>query len=64
MLYFTFKPIMDEKAKCPVLPRPVSELIDDDSNISIIIGYTPYEYMGVFKGNRNHNILTNFSHIY
>ncbi|XP_029169679.1 esterase E4-like isoform X2 [Nylanderia fulva] len=40
-----FGPTIDEKAKEPFLPCPISQLLDDDSDIPIIVGYTSHEYI-------------------
>lgn len=49
-----FGPTIDDKAKRPFLPYPLSQLLDDDKNIPIMIGYTSHEYIMFLKGIKNY----------
>ncbi|CAL1681890.1 unnamed protein product [Lasius platythorax] len=44
-----FGPTIDEKAKRPFLPCPLSQLLDDDNDIPIMIGYTSHEFIMFLK---------------
>ncbi|XP_011695647.1 PREDICTED: esterase E4-like [Wasmannia auropunctata] len=48
--FVPFGPTIDDKAKKPFLPRPVSELLDNDNNIPIIVGHTSHEYIFFYTG--------------
>lgn len=49
VLNVPFGPTIDDKAKIPFLPYPICQLLDDDNNIPIIIGYTSHEYIMFLK---------------
>ncbi|XP_011705980.1 PREDICTED: esterase FE4-like [Wasmannia auropunctata] len=44
-----FGPTIDDKAKSPFLPCPVSQLLDNENNIPIIVGCTSHEYIMFLK---------------
>ncbi|EFN64026.1 Esterase E4 [Camponotus floridanus] len=44
-----FGPTIDEKSKRSFLPCPLSQLLDNDNDIPIIVGFTSHEYIMFFK---------------
>ncbi|XP_011630754.1 esterase E4-like [Pogonomyrmex barbatus] len=49
IIFMPFGPSINDKAEKSVLPHPVSELINDDNNIPIMIGNSSYEYIFFLK---------------
>jgi hypothetical protein len=45
-----FSPTLDKKAKEPFFPRPVRELVYNDNDIPLMLGYTSHEYIMFLKG--------------
>ncbi|XP_011632726.1 neuroligin-3-like isoform X2 [Pogonomyrmex barbatus] len=50
IIFIPFGPTIDDKAERPVLPYPISQLLDDDNNIPIMVGNTSHEYIFFLKG--------------
>lgn len=54
-----FGPTIDDKAKRPFLPCPVSQLFDND--IPIMVGYTSHEYIMFLKDTSEKNLKTMYT---
>ncbi|XP_012216886.1 esterase E4 [Linepithema humile] len=55
-----FRPTIDEKAKTPFLPRPISQLLHDDNDIPIMLGSTSYEYIMFLKDTSENTLKTQY----
>ncbi|XP_043501481.1 esterase E4-like [Polistes fuscatus] len=49
-------PVMDAKSKNPFLPRPLNELLQNDADIPIMIGYTNNEFIMFLKNNSEEDL--------
>ncbi|RLU22070.1 hypothetical protein DMN91_006450 [Ooceraea biroi] len=58
-----FTPTIDKKAKRPVLPRPLHQLLDEDNDIPIILGHTSHEYLMFLKDTEEITVKTIYGNI-
>ncbi|XP_024868450.1 esterase FE4-like isoform X1 [Temnothorax curvispinosus] len=56
-----FGPTIDDRAKKPFLPYPISQLLDDDNNIPIMIGYTSHEYISLLQDTSEKTLKTMYA---
>ncbi|XP_018339347.1 PREDICTED: esterase E4-like [Trachymyrmex septentrionalis] len=60
-LFVPFGPTIDDKAKTPFLPCPLSQLLDGGNNIPIMIGATSDEYIFFLRDISENNLKTMYA---